>query len=95
MVVREEQHDDADSVEGRARIAGNEGAITAAVTGLGIVMPSSGSLRPEFEEGKLIRVPPNWDLGTVELSAVYAAGRTIKRAACALTDFMIEALKTI
>lgn len=46
-------------VEGRARIAGNEGAIAAATAGLGIVMSSSGSLRREFADGKLTHVLPD------------------------------------
>jgi DNA-binding transcriptional LysR family regulator len=43
-------------VEGRARIAGNEGAIAAAVAGLWIVVTSSGLLRRELEEGTGSRV---------------------------------------
>jgi DNA-binding transcriptional LysR family regulator len=82
-------------IEGRARIAGNEGAIAAAVAGLGIVMSSSGSLRREFQEGKLIRVLDDWDLGLIELSALFAAGRTTKRAARAFTEFLIEVLKEV
>lgn len=53
-------------IEGRARIAGNEGAIAAAVAGLEIVMSSSGPLRREFHEGKLKRVFEDWDLGTID-----------------------------
>ncbi|MGB7036294.1 MAG: LysR substrate-binding domain-containing protein [Xanthobacteraceae bacterium] len=82
-------------VDGRVRIAGNEGAIAAAVAGIGIVMTSSGSLRREFGEGSLVRVLEDWDLGTMELSAVFAGGRTTKRAARVFADFMVEALRNI
>jgi DNA-binding transcriptional LysR family regulator len=82
-------------VEGRTRIAGNEGAIAAAVAGIGIVMTSSGSLRREFGEGSLVRVLDDWDLGTLELSAVFAGGRTTKRAARVFTDFLLETLRNV
>lgn len=82
-------------VDGRVRIAGNEGAIAAAIAGVGIVMTSSGSLRRELGEGSLIRVLGDWDLGTMELSAVFAGGRTTKRAARAFTDFLVEALRNV
>jgi DNA-binding transcriptional LysR family regulator len=80
-------------VEGRARIGGNEGAIAAAIAGLGIVMSSSGSLRREIAESKLVRVLEDWDLGAMELSAVFAAGRTTKRAARAFTEFLANMLR--
>jgi DNA-binding transcriptional LysR family regulator len=82
-------------VDGRVRIAGNEGAIAAAVAGVGIVMTSSGSLRREFGERSLVRVLDDWDLGTLELSAVFAGGRTTKRAARVFTDFLVEALRNV
>ena len=79
-------------VDGRTRITGNESAIAAAVAGLGIVMTSSGSLRREFEEGQLTRVIPDWDLGAMELSAVFVAGRAAKRAARVFIDYLVEVL---
>jgi DNA-binding transcriptional LysR family regulator len=48
-------------VEGRLRIAGNEGAIAAAVAGMGIVTTSSGSYRREMDDGSLVRVLEDWD----------------------------------
>jgi DNA-binding transcriptional LysR family regulator len=77
------------------RIAGNEGAIAAAVSGVGIVMRSSGSLRREFEEGSLVCVLQDWDLGAIELSAVFAGGRTTKRAARVFTNFLVDALRNV
>jgi DNA-binding transcriptional LysR family regulator len=80
-------------VEGRLRIAGNEGAIAAAVAGMGIVTTSSGSCRREMDNGSLVRVLEDWDLGSMELSAVFAGDRTTKRAARAFTDHLIEDLR--
>jgi DNA-binding transcriptional LysR family regulator len=82
-------------VEGRVRVAGNEAAIAAAIAGLGIVTTSSGLPRREFEAGVLTRVLEDWDIGAMELSAVFAAGRTTKRAARAFTDFLVEILRNV
>ena len=76
--------------EGRLRIAGNEGAIAAAVAGMGIVTASSGSCRREMDNGGLVRVLEDWDLGSMELKSVFAGDRTTKRAARAFTDHLIE-----
>lgn len=61
-------------VDARVRIGGKEGAIATAVAGVGIVMSPNGSLRRELSDGSLARVLEDWDLGTMELSAVFAAG---------------------
>jgi DNA-binding transcriptional LysR family regulator len=80
-------------VKGRVRIAGDEDAIAAAAPGVGIVMTSSGSLRREFAGGSLVRVLKDWDLGTMELSAIFTAGKATKRAARAFTEFLVEAFR--
>jgi DNA-binding transcriptional LysR family regulator len=67
-------------VDGRLRIAGNEGAIAVAVAEMGIVMTSNGSCRREMDNAGLVRVLEDWDFGSMELSAVFASGRTSKRA---------------
>jgi len=36
-------------------------------------MTPFGASRRELEKGKLIRLLPDWDVGTVELNAVYLA----------------------
>ena len=79
-------------VEGRLTIRAGLGAIAAAVEGLGIVMTPLGACRRELESGELVRLLPEWDAGTVELSAVYASGRTAKPAARAFVDHLIAAL---
>jgi DNA-binding transcriptional LysR family regulator len=82
-------------VEGRLRITGNEGAIAAAVAGMGIVMTSSGAVRREIEGGSLVRVLEDWDLGSMDLNAVFVGGKATKRAARAFTDYLIDALRDI
>jgi DNA-binding transcriptional LysR family regulator len=82
-------------VDGRLRIAGNEGAIAAAVAGMGIVMTSSGACRRETESRSLVRILEDFDLGSLDLSAVFASGKVAKRAARAFTDYLIEALRDV
>jgi len=80
-------------VEGRLTAWASEGAIAAAVEGLGILMVPYGSCRRELERGELIRVLPDWDAGTVELNAVFASGRAAKPSARAFVDYLIAALR--
>lgn len=79
-------------VDGRLKVGGNEGAIAAAVAGMGIVMTSSLSCRRETDSGLLVRVLEGWDLGSMELSAVFVGGRAATRAARAFIDYLIRAL---
>jgi DNA-binding transcriptional LysR family regulator len=80
-------------VTGRLIIGASEGAIAAAVAGLGIVMAPLVACRREVERGELIRLLPKWDAGTVELNAVYASGRAAKPSARAFVDYLIAALR--
>lgn len=76
----------------RVAVSTNEGRIAAAVAGMGIVISTSGSCAQELAGGALVRVLEEWDLGDVDLHAVYAVGRQAKPAARALTDFLLAEL---
>lgn len=80
-------------VEGRLRITAKEGEIAAAVAGMGIVQTSRAAVRRELQDGSLVQVLEEWDLGLMELSAVFPAGRSAKRAARAFAAHVIEALR--
>jgi DNA-binding transcriptional LysR family regulator len=80
-------------VEGRLTARASDGAIAAAVAGLGIVMAPFGACRRELERGELIRLLREWDAGTAELNAVYASGRAAKPSARAFVDYLIAALR--
>jgi DNA-binding transcriptional LysR family regulator len=71
-------------------ISTNEGRIAAAVAGMGIVITSAVSCAQELADGKLVRVLQEWDLGEVDLHAIYAVGRQAKPAARALTEFLLS-----
>jgi len=79
-------------IEGRLVIPAFEGALAAAAAGLGIVMTTLGASRRELEDGSLVRILPEWDLGTVDLHAVFTAGRAAKPSARALIGHLAAGL---
>jgi DNA-binding transcriptional LysR family regulator len=79
-------------LDGRLRIPALEGAITAAVTGMGIVMAGTGACLKELEAGTLVRVLPDWDLGSVDLQAVFPAGRAAKASARAFVSYLAQSV---
>ena len=81
-------------VESRLTVSSNEGAVAAAVAGLGVVSTGYWGSRQELEDGRLVPVLPDWRREPVELNAVYAAGRAAKPAARLFTDFLIDALNS-
>jgi DNA-binding transcriptional LysR family regulator len=74
----------------RLAIALDEGAIAASVAGLGIVSSSLNSCQSELMNGSLVRVLPEWDMGSLEIHALYATGKTVRPAARALTEYLID-----
>jgi len=81
-------------VEGKLNVRGSEGAIAAAVEGLGIVMTPLGACRRELAQGLLARLLPDWDAGSVELNAVFAGGRAAKPSARAFIEYLILAMRS-
>jgi DNA-binding transcriptional LysR family regulator len=74
-------------VEGRFVLNGAEGATAAAVAGLGIVSNGAFGMLKELESGLLVRVLPDWEMGTAEAHVILAAGRAAKPSARAFSDF--------
>jgi DNA-binding transcriptional LysR family regulator len=79
-------------VGGPLTVTVHEGAIAAAVAGLGIVFTSLGSCRSELKDGTLLRALPDWDLGSVELHALLPSSRA-KPSARAFTEFLVAELR--
>jgi DNA-binding transcriptional LysR family regulator len=77
------------TVNGRLVVTYNEVGIAAAVAGLGLVSMTIGAAKRELAEGALVRVLADWDMGEIELHAVFPAGRAAKPAARAFVDFLI------
>ncbi|WP_128921366.1 LysR family transcriptional regulator [Bradyrhizobium nanningense] len=80
-------------VDSQLTITINEGATASAVAGLGIAASSENSARAELRAGKLVRVLPDWDFGSMEVNALFASGKTIKPAARAFADFLLKELR--
>lgn len=80
-------------IESQLTITINEGATASAVAGLGIAPSSENSVRAEIEVGKLVRVLPDWDFGSLEVNALFVSGKTVKPAARAFTDFLLKELR--
>ena len=82
-------------VDSQLAITINEGATASAVAGLGIAPSSENSARAELEAGQLVRVLADWDFGSLEVNALSVGGKTIKPAARAFTDFLLQELRAV
>ncbi len=80
-------------VDGRLRIPALEGAVAAALADMGLVMLAAGAVRREIDNGSLIPVLPDWDLGSVDLQALFTSGRTAKPSARAFAEHLMESLR--
>ena len=80
-------------LEGRLVVSANEGAVAAAVAGLGITTTGIIASRKELANRSLVRVLPDWQMGAVDVHAVFPSGRAAKAAARALADHMSGAFR--
>jgi DNA-binding transcriptional LysR family regulator len=77
-------------IDGRLKIPALEGALTAAAAGMGIVMATAAAIRRELVNGSLVPVLPDWDLGSVDLQAMFTQGRAAKPSARAFVAYLVE-----
>ena len=80
-------------LEGRVVVSANEGAVAAAVAGLGIAATGIIAAREALANRKVVRVLPDWEMGSVDVHAVFPAGRAAKAAARALADHVGAAFR--
>jgi len=80
-------------VEGQLTVTVNEAATAAALAGLGIISTGSWGIRAEIESGALIRLLPEWELGSVEVNAVLSGGRNAKPSARAFADYLVRSFR--
>ena len=76
-------------VDGRLTATVNEVATATAVAGLGLVAMASVGCLTELEQGALVQVLPDWDMGSIELHAVFPGGKAAKPSARAFADFLV------
>jgi DNA-binding transcriptional LysR family regulator len=79
-------------LEGRLRITDLQGAYLAAVEGMGIVLTTLSAFRRELASGALVHVLPEWDLGSVDVHAVFTSGRAAKPSARAIVAYLADIL---
>jgi DNA-binding transcriptional LysR family regulator len=79
-------------VEPFLTVSQNEGAVAAAVAGLGIISSGLWGVEAEIEKGTLVPLLAAWTLPSVEVHAVFPAGRAAKPAARLFVDFLIRRL---
>jgi DNA-binding transcriptional LysR family regulator len=80
-------------VEGTLLLNGGEGATAAAVAGLGIISAGELGMLKELQSGSLVRVLPEWKMGSADINVVLPAGRAAKPSARAFSDFMTAELR--
>ena len=67
----------------------NEGAIAAAVAGLGVTSTSGWACRRLLANGALVRLLPEWTLAGIPVHAYFPMGRATRAAARALIDHLV------
>jgi len=82
-------------VQGRLVINATQAATAAATAGHGILSTSQRSVADELQNGTLVRVLPDWEIGSSEISVILPAGRATKAAARAFADFIAQQVKEI
>ena len=70
-------------IQGRFIINATEAATAAAVAGLGICY-----VRSELQSGTLLRLLPDWEIGSSDIHVILPAGRIAKASARAFVDFI-------
>ena len=79
-------------LEGRVVVSTNEGAMAAASAGLGIVSTGVIAARSALANRALVSVLPDWQMGSVDVHALFPSGRSAKPAARALAEHVAGSL---
>jgi DNA-binding transcriptional LysR family regulator len=80
------------TVSPRLVVTVNEVGLAAAVAGLGVVSMTKTAARKELEQGLLVQILADWDMGEIELHAVFPLGKAAKPAARAFVEFLTAEL---
>lgn len=79
-------------LDGRLVVSANEAAVCAAVAGLGIASTGVIAVREALANRSLVRILPDWEMGSVDVHAVFPSGRRAKVGARTLADHMTGAI---
>ena len=81
-------------VEARVTSAVNEGAIAAAVAGLGVTVTSIWGCRAELQAGLLVQLLPDWKMEPIQVQAIVPARRAATPAARLFIEYLVAAMAT-
>lgn len=81
--------------DGRFVLNGAEGAVAAAVAGLGIVSSGFFGMCRELQNGELVRVLPGWEMMSADVHVILPAGRAAKASAKAFSRFVRDVLREL
>ncbi len=93
LLMRNDGHEVSVQVAGRFAVSGTDSAVAAGIEGVGLVVASLPSFQREIARGALVRILPDWDIGELEVHALFPSGQTPKPAARAFVEFLIGVLK--
>ncbi len=71
----------------------NEGAVAAAVAGLGVTTTTLLSCKREIEQGLLVHLFPDWTMEQIPVHAYFPMGRDTRAAARAIVDYLIAEMR--
>lgn len=71
----------------------NEGAVAAAVAGLGVTTTTLLSCDREIEQGLLVRLFPDWAMEQIPVHAYFPMGRDTRAAARAIVEYLITEMR--
>lgn len=77
-------------VQSQLAVTVNEVATTAALAGLGIISTAIIGCKAELESGQLVKLLPDWKMGSIEIHAVLAGSGQAKPSARAFTDYLVQ-----
>ncbi|MEN3166187.1 LysR family transcriptional regulator [Gluconobacter sp. OJB] len=83
------------SVSGRLRVSAAEGLRAAVLANMGLTIASDWMFVPELEDGTIVRVLDAWSLPSIDLWAVFPAGRMITAKARQFAAFVENVMKTV
>lgn len=81
------------SVSGRLRVSAAEGLRAAVLADMGLTIASDWMFAPELENGAVVRVLEAWSLPSIDLWAVFPAGRMMTAKARQFAEFVESIMK--
>ncbi len=75
-------------IDSQLMVTVNEASTAAALAGMGIISTAVLGCRAELERGELVQLLTGWEIGTIEVNALLAGGKTAKPSALAFAEYL-------